>query len=140
MKTGVLTVGDQSHTLADPAWFTTGLWEPARGLLFRPRIRPGAALIIRTSGVHTWGMTYPLDLVLVDRHWNVLDVYEGWPPWRIGPQHRRARYVVEMAPGSLAADPVAPGVHLRWEELRGVNAAWEAPVPLDVSPEQRDGT
>ncbi len=138
MKTGVLTVGEQADVLAEPAWFTTGIWEPARGLLFRPRIRPGAALIIRTSGVHTWGMTYPLDLILVDRHWSVLSVYQSWVPWRIGPQHRRARYVVEMAPESLASHEVAPGMHLQWEELRGVEVAWTA--PLGDRAERQDAT
>ena len=138
MKTGVLTVGEQADVLADPAWFTTGIWEPARGLLFRARIRPGAALIIRTSGVHTWGMTYPLDLILVDRHWSVLSVYESWAPWRIGPQHRRARYVVEMAPGSLAVHAVAPGMHLQWDELQGVEVSWTA--PLGERAERQDAT
>ena len=138
MKTGVLTVGDTASILAEPAWFTTGLCEPARGLLFRPRIRPGAALIIRTSGVHTLGMRYPLDLILVDRHWNVLSVVQSWAPWRIGPQHRRARYVVEMSPESLADRQVVPGMHLRWEELHGVDVAWAA--PLGERAEQRDAT
>ena len=127
MRSGTLIDAADQRLLADPAWYATGLWEPARGLLFRPPLRPGSALIIPTRGVHTVGMAYSLDLIALDRHWNVLAVWENCAPWRLGPQHRRARYFVEMRAGSLAERPVQPGMRLKWREEPDLNPAWVLP-------------
>ena len=116
MKTGVLTRADGTTVVAEPAWLAASLWEQTRGLLGRPRLQMGQALIIPTQGVHTWMMTYPIDLVFVDRAWTVLLTQPEWPPWRMGPYRQAARYVVELPPGALSERPCREGEQLAWRE------------------------
>lgn len=45
------------------------------GLLGEARLDPGEGLlIVPSSGVHTWGMRFPIDVVALNRHLRVLDV------------------------------------------------------------------
>jgi len=47
------------------------------GLLGKARLDPGKGLlIVPSSGVHTWGMRFPIDVVALNRHLRVLDVKE----------------------------------------------------------------
>lgn len=116
MKTGVLTRADGTTVVAEPAWLAASLWEQTRGLLGRPPLQMGQALIIPTQGVHTWMMAYPIDLVFVDRVWTVLLTQPEWPPWRMGPYRRMARYVIELPPGALSERPCREGEQLVWRE------------------------
>lgn len=75
----------------------------ARGLIGRPPLAPGLALVIEGGGgqVHTFGMSYALDVAFCDEHWVVVHVTRGLPPRRITRWVRGCRYVVELRAGSL---------------------------------------
>jgi uncharacterized membrane protein (UPF0127 family) len=124
VKVGVLRSAGGRVTVARPAWWADGLWEETRGLLHRPPLPPGSALVIPTQGVHTWGMRYALDLIFLDRAMQILLVQENWPPGRFGPYRRRARYVVEMPAGAWQALAEKPNGPLEWEEAPGLPRSW----------------
>ncbi len=78
------------------------LSERARGLLRRPPLGPGEALVIEpTRSVHTFGMRYSIDVCFCDREWLVLHVVTSLRPRRITRWVRRARYVLEAPAGAL---------------------------------------
>lgn len=75
-----------------------------RGLLARPPLRPGEALLIRPcNGVHTCGMGYPIDVVFLDRDGRVVRVVVALRPWRFVPWVRGARAAIELPAGAAAA-------------------------------------
>jgi len=70
-----------------------------QGLRDRDALRPGDALLLRTRSVHTFGMRFAIDAVLLDRSLRVLRVTR-MPPGRLLLPRRRVRYVLECGAGS----------------------------------------
>ncbi len=72
------------------------------GLLGRRRLDAGAGLWIRpSSGVHTFGMLFSIDVIALDRK---LCVCAAWPalrPWRISGVSWRFHSVIELPIGSI---------------------------------------
>lgn len=55
-----------------------------QGLLGRDGLPQGSALVLAPcSGVHTWFMRFPLDILFVSRTGHVLKVRRAVGPWRI---------------------------------------------------------
>lgn len=54
-------------------------------------------------------MRFPLDLLYLDGEGRILRLAETMPPNRIGPWVRKARAVVELAPGRIAASDLQVG-------------------------------
>ncbi len=89
--------------VAGRLWVADNPASRLRGLLFRPPLEEGEALLIRPCAqVHTFFMRYPLDLLFIDDQWRVLAVCRNLPPWRISPWVRRAAAVVELKAGAAA--------------------------------------
>lgn len=84
-----------------------------RGLLARPPLAPGEALVLTPAAqVHTLFMTYAIDVVFCAPDWSVLRVVRGLRPWRVTRWVRRARYALELPAGGAPAGLV-PGARLR---------------------------
>ena len=60
------------------------------------------------SWVHTFGMRTAIDVVYVSHEGIVISTFH-LRPWRVGPLTRKARFVVEAAPGSVARWNIKPG-------------------------------
>lgn len=80
-----------------------------RGLLGSAPLPAGSALVIKPcSAVHTWGMTYPLDILFVGDDGRVLKIVDCLKPWR-GAWSWRGAWVAELPAGTAAATGTAPG-------------------------------
>ena len=67
---------------------------------------PSALLILRCSSVHTFGMRFPIDVLFLDEHREVIGERRGLGPCRIARQ-RGARAALEF-PSSYADEPTSP--------------------------------
>lgn len=77
----------------------TSRTERRHGLLGRDRLDPHEALWLpRCRSVHTFGMRFGIDVVLLDRDDLPIDV-RGLSPGRILLPRRRVRHIVEVAAG-----------------------------------------
>ena len=102
-------VASTGKVLAEKATRTKTLRERMRGLLGRPPLLSGEALLIEPAAqVHTIGMRYPIDVVFCDKDGTILHVVRNMRPHRVTRWVRRARVAIEMAAGSLP-DDVRPG-------------------------------
>lgn len=100
----------------------------ARGLLGRDGMSPFEALLIpRCRSVHTLGMRFTIDVVLLDRRMRPVDVVT-MPPRRLLLPRRRVRHVLEVAAGRGAA--AAHEIH------------WPVPgaLPVDTQPPSRSSS
>lgn len=91
------------------------------GLLGERKFLPGEGLlIVPCQGVHTWGMLFPIDIVVLDGQWNVLAVRRRMGRFRITRVFLRAAAVLELPAGTVDStltsvgdavtlDRVAPG-------------------------------
>jgi uncharacterized membrane protein (UPF0127 family) len=67
------------------------------GLLGERDLPPGdGLLIIPCQGVHTLGMLFPIDIVVLDDEWKVIEVRRDLRPFRITPLFWRAAAVLEL--------------------------------------------
>jgi uncharacterized membrane protein (UPF0127 family) len=65
-------------------------WARSDGLLVRP-----------CSGVHTFFLRVPIDVVFASREGVVLDLVPARAPWRLGPVVWRSRWVLELPSGAI---------------------------------------
>lgn len=73
-----------------------------RGLLGRTALAPGEGLWIRpSSGVHTIGMKFPIDVVGLDRSLRVVTLWNHLKPQRITSLKWKLASVVELPAGTI---------------------------------------
>jgi len=73
--------------------------ERARGLLGRSDLPPHEGLLLeRCRSIHTFGMRFSIDVVLLDRDFRVIDVLT-LPPRRLLLPRPRLRHIVEVSRG-----------------------------------------
>jgi hypothetical protein len=72
-----------------------------KGLLSRAPLASGEGLwIAPCEAIHTFGMSYPIDLVFIDKRYRVVKLVQSILPRRIS-FSCRAHSVIELAPGSI---------------------------------------
>jgi uncharacterized membrane protein (UPF0127 family) len=97
-------------------WYAANPWTRLRGLLGRKPLEPAAAeglLLEPCSRVHTFGMSYSLDVIFLDCNNRVLDICENVAPWSIRGA-RGGRKTLELAAGSIVAFAPRRGEELIW--------------------------
>ncbi len=99
--------------LADRERWAVSAADRARGLLDKPRLDPGEALVISPcNSVHMFGMAYALDVVFVAADGTVVRAIEGLAPMRFTRIHLRARRTIELPVGTVAATGTRAGDQL----------------------------
>ena len=79
------------------------------GLLGTRNLEPGCGLLIEpSSGVHTFGMRFPIDVVSLDAQMRVLGTWQKLGPWRFAAIHWKTRKVLELPPGTIRATHIEP--------------------------------
>lgn len=72
------------------------------GLLGKNELGPGEGLWIRpSSGVHTIGMRFPIDVVGLDKNHRVIKLWQCLRPYRMTSVSAALRSVVELPPGRI---------------------------------------
>ncbi len=96
--------------LASKATFALTHRERTRGLIGRPGMEAGEALVIpRCRHVHTFGMSFAIDVALLERSGEVVKVSSGLRPRRLSPLAMRAHTAIEFPAGTLELTGTIPG-------------------------------
>jgi uncharacterized membrane protein (UPF0127 family) len=64
---------------------------------------------VPSSGVHTLGVFFPLDLIYLDDSYQVIHVIEYFPSFRIAPLKIKAASVLELPPHTIYSSQTQPG-------------------------------
>lgn len=84
----------------------TRMW----GLLGRSGLDAGGGLWIRpSSGVHTVGMKFPIDVVGLDRKMRVVRLWPSLVPYRVTSISFKTQSVIELAAGSIGVCAIQLG-------------------------------
>ena len=84
-----------------------------RGLMFRPPLAEGEALVIRPCNqVHMFFMSYPIDVIFCSAEFEVLRCYSNLKPWRLTALCHGAVNTIELASGTSEKFGVTPGDRL----------------------------
>lgn len=99
MKTQAGEVVCQDMAIADD------MFARMKGLMFSENL-PGCdgLLISPCNSIHTFFMLYSLDVVFLDRDFNVVKVIYDLRPWRMSWIYFKAHQVLEMRAGTLRKD------------------------------------
>jgi uncharacterized protein len=91
------------RVLADRArWPQTGR-ERRKGLLGTSSLSAGEGVILeRAYQVHTFGMSYPIDVVFCTKDWEVVHVVDSMKTQRLGRFVLRGYYAVELPAGTAS--------------------------------------
>ncbi len=86
------------------------------GLLGRRSLKPDSGLLIKpSSGVHTFGMLFPIDIVSLDRDQRVLGAFENTGPWTVRGLSMKTRSVLELPAGRIQQCGISAGDQLTVE-------------------------
>lgn len=83
------------------------------GLLGRRRLDADTGLWINpSSGIHTFAMRFPIDVVALDRQLRVHALWPNLRPWRLSGVSLKIHSVVELPAGTIAAHAIRLGDEL----------------------------
>lgn len=110
-----LTIVDQTSgvVVGDQIRFANTALARLIGLLGATTLKRGEGLLLApSSGVHTWGMSFPIDIIAMGREWRVRRVWQHLPPRRILCPSPATRIILELAAGSAEELHLRPGDQL----------------------------
>lgn len=94
------------------------------GLLGKDELPSDSCLFIdASSGVHTFGMRFPIDIVALDRNRCVIGIWERVAPWKIRAFSRTTSSVLELKSGRAEQCGLAIGDRLSVSRLDTPRAA-----------------
>ena len=104
----------RGQTLVTAGRVADNSWTRLRGLIGSKRLATGEGLlIVPCSSVHTHFMSYPIDVIYVNRAQEVVGIDQRLRPWRFGRFYRHVRFVIELPAGTAAATGTQVGDQLQ---------------------------
>lgn len=83
------------------------------GLAGRRRLDTGCGLLIKpSSGIHTFGMLFAIDVVALSRDLRVLKVWHRLPPFRVTSVSLKTHHVLEIGAGEISRCKIEVGDEL----------------------------
>ncbi len=105
-----LTNARSGQVIVETVALANGWLERYQGLLGRRNISPDEGLWIDPcNGIHTFGMRFPIDVLVLDRDQQVLRIAFRVPAWRVLAPMRGGRSVIELAAGVAQRAGLAEG-------------------------------
>ncbi|NLJ56321.1 MAG: DUF192 domain-containing protein [Firmicutes bacterium] len=90
-----------------------------QGLWGRKSLPPGQGLVIKPCrAVHTVGLYFPIDIAFVNRENRICCLKDVFPPWKVSPVIRPARYVVEAPAGTFKQTQTKEGDLVKLKTIR----------------------
>ena len=122
------------HTFADDAVVASGVVvadtsiSRAVGLLGRTHLQQEEGIWIKpSSGVHTIGMRFPIDVIGLDKQLRVVRLWHSLKPYRVTAIVPSVRTVLELAAGRIVESGLRLGDQLRIQESALFD---EASIPI----------
>jgi uncharacterized protein len=119
-------------------------WSRLRGYIGRPRPKQGdGILLVPCDAIHTWWMSFDLDVLFVDDRGRVLELVRSLRPWKRTRKVAGARYVLEVPAGTIDASGTRVGDELSWREQVPYTISVLSPEPGEDTPSstsRRSGT
>lgn len=89
-------------------------WTRLRGLIGVRNLPEGQGIVIEPChGVHCMFMSIPIDVVYVNKQYQVVALDKAMKPWAIGKIYRDSHYVVEVPVGTIERTQTEVGDQLK---------------------------
>jgi hypothetical protein len=91
----------KNTVLAEDTIIADTFFTRIKGLLCKKEFKKGQALIIKPcNSIHTFFMHFPIDVLFVDKHNQVIKVISSLRPTRLTPIYFNSAFVVELPTGT----------------------------------------
>jgi uncharacterized membrane protein (UPF0127 family) len=118
MRTAQIWNATQGRLLAGSVEIAETSWRRMRGFLGRKGLSGGEGLWIRpSSGVHTIGMSFAIDVIGLDRKGHVVKLWNHLVPRRLTSLSWRLGSVLELPSGTIASSGTQIGDALHMEPV-----------------------
>lgn len=115
MKKGTLRNNSRGDVIARRVHRCQGLFDRMKGLIgTKTMAEDEACWLIPCNSVHTFGMSFDIDVYFLSKDNRVLSMFEGMKPNSLSPLIWNAHSVLEMKSG--ASRNILPGDQLSWDE------------------------
>jgi uncharacterized membrane protein (UPF0127 family) len=102
MKQVVVSNKTKSVVVGTQIGLANTSWTRLIGLAGKSRLGAGCGLLIRpSSGVHTFGMRFSIDVVALDRKLKVVKLWHRLAPFRVTSVSFETRNVLELPAGTI---------------------------------------
>ena len=83
------------------------------GLILSPNLKKGQGLFFpKCRSIHTWGMKYPIDVLMVDRNLKVLATFQSVKPFQVLRPRLKVRSTLELPQGTIRQSKTHTGDQL----------------------------
>jgi uncharacterized membrane protein (UPF0127 family) len=105
-KTQQTTVAQQIHVAKD-------FLSRAKGLLGRKNLESGEAFVIpKCQAIHMFFMKFPIDVVFIDKNYQVIGLVRKIKPFRLSPLFLKAAFALELEAGVIEKTKIKKGDYL----------------------------
>jgi uncharacterized membrane protein (UPF0127 family) len=112
----IVVRNSKNQIVANKVSIAATFFKRARGLLLSSALNEGAGLwITPCNSVHTFFMSYPIDVVFLDRDLRVVSIIENMVPGKISRIQTQAHSVLELPAGTVKKQLVTVGEQLIFE-------------------------
>ncbi|MCC5853737.1 MAG: DUF192 domain-containing protein [Alkalimonas sp.] len=109
-----VTIANKRNESTITGFLANNWWLRMRGLIGHKPLEISQSLIISPcNSVHTFGMTYPLDVVYLNKKYQVIKITLNLKPWRLD-YCLGATYTIEFNSGAAKHYDIKCGDYLRW--------------------------
>lgn len=103
----------RSTVVCRKVYLANTLLSGLRGLLGVRKLEGSEGLLLRpSSGIHTWGMQFPIDVISLDRKKRVIGLWRSVAPRRICAVSLKTASVLELPVGQIEASRTEVGDQL----------------------------
>lgn len=104
----------RGQTVVTAGRVADSFWTRLRGLIGSKPLDTGEGLlIVPCHSVHTHFMSFPIDVLYVNRAQQVVGIDRNLAPWHFGHFYRRVHFVIELSAGSADATGTQVGDQLQ---------------------------
>jgi len=98
ISTGSITF-DNDYTIE--LEFRNSFFQKLQGLLGKTSIKSTEGIVLtKCKQIHTFGMKFPIDIVVLDKDFKIIDFISDLKANKISPYYRRSYYIIELATNS----------------------------------------
>ena len=103
----------QNQFLTEKTEISDTFFSRLRGLIGHAPLNPGEGMLISPcSGVHCMFMSFPIDVIFVNKQWQIVHIEDSMLPWKVGRPISGASFVIETAAGHARATKTSVGDQL----------------------------
>ncbi len=107
------------------------MWERFRGLIGSSPLEEGEGFLIPScQGIHTFGMSYSIDVLYLDGEERVMRILNSYRPNLLGPVIWKAKSVLELPAGAIERSNTKVGDILFLDEIP--SDLLNKPIPISV--------